>query len=69
MPAELDEVERRIMQLEIEREALRKEKRPRARRSAWRTLERELAELGEQRDAPAGAVDAASRTSSTGGAT
>ena len=25
MPAELDEVERRIMQLEIEREALRKE--------------------------------------------
>ena len=26
MPAELDEIERRIMQLEIEREALRKEK-------------------------------------------
>jgi ATP-dependent Clp protease ATP-binding subunit ClpB len=26
MPAELDEVERRIMQLEIEREALRKER-------------------------------------------
>ena len=26
MPAELDEINRRIMQLEIEREALRKEK-------------------------------------------
>ena len=26
MPAELDEIERRVMQLEIEREALRKEK-------------------------------------------
>ena len=34
MPAELDEVERRIMQLEIEREALRKEKDQASQRTA-----------------------------------
>ncbi len=48
-PAALDEVERRIMQLEIEREALRRE---RDRRSVERLgeLERELAGLTERRD-------------------
>ena len=49
-PAALDEVERRWMQLEIERAALQKE---RDRRSQERLaeLERELAEIGEKRDA------------------
>ena len=47
MPAELDEVERRVMQLEIEREALRKENDPGS-RSRLDTLERELAELKER---------------------
>jgi ATP-dependent Clp protease ATP-binding subunit ClpB len=47
MPQEIDEVERRIVQLEIERQALIKEKDPAAveRRQA---LERELAEAKEQ---------------------
>jgi ATP-dependent Clp protease ATP-binding subunit ClpB len=50
MPVELDEIERRIMQLEIEREALRKEKDdPSKQRLA--ALEAELADLREQRDA------------------
>jgi ATP-dependent Clp protease ATP-binding subunit ClpB len=48
MPAELDEVERRIMQLEIEREALRKESDP-ASRDRLAKLERELAGLKETR--------------------
>ena len=50
MPQEMDEVERRIMQLEIERQALQKEKDPASveRREA---LERELAELRERADA------------------
>jgi len=49
MPAELDELERRIMQLEIEREALRKEKdKPSTERLA--RLEKELADLKEERD-------------------
>jgi ATP-dependent Clp protease ATP-binding subunit ClpB len=47
MPAELDEVRRRIMQLEIEREALRKEK-DQASRERLARLERELADLKEQ---------------------
>ena len=48
MPVELDEVERRILQLEVEREALRKESdAPSKERLA--TLERELADLKEQR--------------------
>ena len=39
MPAELDELTRRILQLEIEREALKKEKeRPRV--SGWRRWDR-----------------------------
>jgi ATP-dependent Clp protease ATP-binding subunit ClpB len=50
MPAELDEIERRIMQLEIEREALRKEE-DEASRERLARLERELAELKTQRDA------------------
>ena len=50
MPVELDEAERRIMQLEIEREALRKE-RDDASRARLETLESELASLKEGRDA------------------
>src|SRR5437016_3357328 len=50
VPVEIDEVERRIMQLEIEQQALSKESDDAsvARREA---IERELAELREQRDA------------------
>ncbi len=48
LPVELDEVERRIMQLEIEREALRKEKDAASAERLGR-LERELAELKESR--------------------
>ncbi|HXG69732.1 MAG TPA: Clp protease N-terminal domain-containing protein, partial [Gemmatimonadaceae bacterium] len=46
MPQEIDEVERRIVQLEIERQALQKEK-DRASRDRLKGLERELAELRE----------------------
>jgi ATP-dependent Clp protease ATP-binding subunit ClpB len=46
-PAELDEVRRRITQLEIEREGLRKEKDP-ASRERLEHLEQELASLKEQ---------------------
>ena len=49
MPAELDEIERRIMQLEIEREALRKE-RDKASTERLARLEKELADLKEERD-------------------
>jgi ATP-dependent Clp protease ATP-binding subunit ClpB len=48
MPAELDEVERRIMQLEIEREALRKEK-DKPSKERLEKLEKELANLKEER--------------------
>ncbi|HEX6459922.1 MAG TPA: ATP-dependent chaperone ClpB [Thermoleophilaceae bacterium] len=50
VPVEIDEVNRRIMQLEIEQQALSKEtdEASAARRQA---IERELAELGEQRSA------------------
>ena len=48
MPAELDEVERRIMQLEIEREALRKEK-DKASKERLQKLEKELADLKEEK--------------------
>jgi ATP-dependent Clp protease ATP-binding subunit ClpB len=48
MPAELDEVERRVMQLEIEREALRKET-DKASRERLERLDRELADLKETR--------------------
>src|SRR6478609_6411755 len=50
MPVELDEKERRIMQLEIEREALKKEK-DHASQERLKTLEKELADLKEDRDA------------------
>jgi ATP-dependent Clp protease ATP-binding subunit ClpB len=48
MPAELDQVSRRVMQLEIEQTALKKEKDP-ASRERLADLERELAELREER--------------------
>src|SRR2546425_26751 len=48
MPAELDEIERRIMQLEIEREALRKEK-DKASKERLIKLDKELADLKEER--------------------
>jgi ATP-dependent Clp protease ATP-binding subunit ClpB len=48
MPTELDEIERRIRQLEVEREALRKEK-DRASRERLERIEKELADLGERR--------------------
>jgi ATP-dependent Clp protease ATP-binding subunit ClpB len=47
LPAELDEVQRRIMQLEIEREALRKET-DKASQERLARLEKELADLKEQ---------------------
>ena len=47
MPQEIDEVERRRMQLEIEREALKREKDP-ASVERLTTLERELADLSER---------------------
>ncbi len=50
MPAELDETERRIMQLEIERTALKKE-RDAASRERLERIEKELADLAEQRQA------------------
>jgi ATP-dependent Clp protease ATP-binding subunit ClpB len=49
MPAELDEVQRRIMQLEIEREALRKEK-DKASQERLQKLEKELADLKEEKN-------------------
>ena len=48
VPAELDEVQRRIMQLEIEREALRKESDKASRERTGR-LEKDLADLKEER--------------------
>jgi len=47
MPVELDELERRRIQLEIEREALRKET-DEASKTRLEALERELAEIGEE---------------------
>src|SRR5213076_1729975 len=49
-PEELDEVDRKVMQLEIEREALRKESDPGSRERLGR-LEKELADLREQANA------------------
>ncbi len=46
-PAELDEVDRRVMQLEIEREALKKEK-DKASKERLKKLEKDLADLQEQ---------------------
>lgn len=50
LPVELDEVQRRVMQLEIEREALRKEK-DRASKDRLEKLEKELANLKARADA------------------
>jgi len=50
MPAELDELERQIRQLEIERQALKKES-DRASRERLAGLEKQLAELSEKRSA------------------
>ena len=50
MPSELDEILRRVMQLEIEREALKKESDP-ASRERLGKLEKELADLRAQADA------------------
>jgi len=50
MPAELDEASRRVMQLEIEREALKKETDS-ASRGRLEKLEKELAEVQEQANA------------------
>ena len=49
LPVELDEAQRRIMQLEIEREALRKEK-DKASKERLGRLDKELADLKEQRN-------------------
>ncbi|MEO6030109.1 MAG: ATP-dependent chaperone ClpB [Candidatus Binatia bacterium] len=49
LPAELDEVSRRVMQLEIEREALRKET-DKASRERLERLEKELADLRTESD-------------------
>ena len=49
-PAELDEIKRRIMQLEIEREALKKES-DEASKGRLAALERELADLQEEQNA------------------
>ena len=48
MPAELDEVERRIRQLEIEREAVKKEQDPGSQERLAK-IEKEIAELSEKR--------------------
>jgi ATP-dependent Clp protease ATP-binding subunit ClpB len=50
MPEELENLERRIMQLEIEREALKKEKDA-ASKERLRELEKDLADLRDDRDA------------------
>ncbi len=50
LPSELDEIQRRIMQLEIEREALKKESDP-ASAERLQKIEEELANLNEQADA------------------
>jgi ATP-dependent Clp protease ATP-binding subunit ClpB len=50
MPTELDEILRRVMQLEIEREALKKETDP-ASKERLEKLQGELANLKEQADA------------------
>jgi ATP-dependent Clp protease ATP-binding subunit ClpB len=50
MPAQLDEITRRVMQLEIEREALKKEKDT-ASKERLKRLEKELADLKAQGDA------------------
>ena len=53
MPAEIDAIQRKITQLEIEREALKKEKDP-ASRERLEKLEKELADLKAQKEQMAG---------------
>ncbi|MGE5838888.1 MAG: ATP-dependent chaperone ClpB [Deltaproteobacteria bacterium] len=53
MPAEIDAIQRKITQLEIEREALKKEK-DRASRERLEKLEKELADLKAQKEEMAG---------------
>jgi len=48
MPAEIDEIHRRIMQLEIEREGLKREK-DRSSKQRLETIERQLADLSEEK--------------------
>ena len=48
MPAEIDEIHRRIMQLEIEREGLKREK-DRSSKKRLQTIEQELADLSEEK--------------------
>ncbi len=48
VPEEIDEVERRILQLEIERTSLEREKDDKATAARLEALERELADLGER---------------------
>ncbi len=50
LPSEIDEIERKIMQLEIEREALKKESDP-ASKERLEKIEKELADLREESDA------------------
>ena len=66
MPVELDEVERRILQLEIEREALRKEKDAAVARSGWRAGARAGRPQGAARSSTRrmGAGEAAHRAAS-----
>ena len=64
MPAELDEVRRRIMQLEIEREGLRKEKDA-ASKERLERIEQELAEPQGAGQRARGALAGASWSSST----
>jgi len=49
MPAELDQLERRILQLEVEREALRREEEDPKAKERLLQIERELSELKEER--------------------
>ena len=65
MPAELDEIERRIMQLEIEREALRKEK-DKASKERLGKLEKELADLKEEQRAASPRTGSRRRKRSSG---
>jgi ATP-dependent Clp protease ATP-binding subunit ClpB len=50
MPSELDEILRRVMQLEIERQALKKET-DKASKERLKKLEKELADLKSEADA------------------
>ena len=55
MPTELDEISRKIMQLEIEKQALGKET-DRGSKARLETLEKELAQLKEEKCLYAGTV-------------